>query len=144
MTRDNFSSEAPASRSDPGDGFRATPVRSRLVWNRMQRVISYLHSSLWVAPVMAIALIYLLAPLLRMVDAHLDRSVDGLGVAGATALFQTAITLTLSFLVFTFGSMLVAIQLHAGRSGPGRLERPRAALAKASGGVCGRADAVLD
>ena len=118
MTHDNLGSEAPASRPDRGDEFRATPVRGRLVWNRVQRVVSYLHSSLWVAPVVAIALIYLLAPFLRMLDAHLDRNINGLGVAGATALFQTVITLTLSFLVFTFGSMLVAIQIAGGQLTP--------------------------
>jgi uncharacterized membrane protein len=38
--------------------------------------------------------------------------------AGATALYQTVITLALSFLVFTFGSLLVAIQVAGGQLTP--------------------------
>jgi uncharacterized membrane protein len=98
--------------------FRATPIGGHLNWNRVYRVASYLRSSLWVAPVVAIVLIYLLAPLLRALDARLGWNVTGLGVAGATAMFQTVITLALSFLVFTFGSMLVAIQIAGGQLTP--------------------------
>ena len=42
----------------------------------------------------------------------------GLGVAGAQALYQTVISLTLSFIVFTFGSLLVAIQVAGGQLTP--------------------------
>ena len=50
---------------------------------------------------------------------HLARlALSGLGVAGATALYQTIITLTLSFLVFTFGSLLVAVQIAGGQLTP--------------------------
>ena len=38
--------------------------------------------------------------------------------AGAQALYQTTITLTLSFVVFTFGSLLVAIQVAGGQMTP--------------------------
>ena len=39
-------------------------------------------------------------------------------MSGAQALYQTVITLTLSFLVFTFGSLLVAIQVAGGQLTP--------------------------
>ncbi len=42
----------------------------------------------------------------------------GLSPAGATALYQTFIALTLNFLVFTFGSLLVAIQVAGGQLTP--------------------------
>ena len=42
----------------------------------------------------------------------------GLGVEGATTLYQTVITLTLSFLIFTFGSLLVAMQIAGGQLTP--------------------------
>ena len=60
----------------------------------------------------------LLAPLLRALDAWLRWRLGGLEPAGATALYQTVITLTLSFLVFTFGSLLVAIQVAGGQLTP--------------------------
>ena len=118
MTNDDPSSDSPAAPLPSGADFRATPLGNRLNWNRVYRVASYLRSSLWVAPVVAIVLIYLLTPWLRALDAHLGKNVSGLGVAGATAMFQTVITLALSFLVFTFGSMLVAIQIAGGQLTP--------------------------
>ncbi len=42
----------------------------------------------------------------------------GLGLSGAQAMLQTVITLTLSFIVFTFGSLLVAIQVASGQMTP--------------------------
>jgi hypothetical protein len=37
------------------------------------------------------------------------------GVKGADALLQATVTATLSFLVFTFGSLLVALQVASGQ-----------------------------
>jgi uncharacterized membrane protein len=51
-------------------------------------------------------------------DAWLHWRLAGLAVAGAQALYQTVITLTLSFLVFTFGSLLVAIQVAGAQLTP--------------------------
>jgi hypothetical protein len=42
----------------------------------------------------------------------------GLGVDGAKALTNAVVTLTLSFVVFTFGSLLVAIQVASGQYTP--------------------------
>ena len=56
--------------------------------------------------------------MLRIFDARLGWRLSGLGIAGAQALYQTTITLTLSFVVFTFGSLLVAIQIAGGQLTP--------------------------
>jgi len=93
-------------------------VRSHLTWGRLYRTTSYLKSALWTVPLVAIVLEQMLAPLLRTLDAWLHWRLGGLELAGATALYQTVITLTLSFLVFTFGSMLVAIQVAGGQLTP--------------------------
>ena len=77
-----------------------------------------MRSALWIVPFVAILLVLLIAPLLRWLDTWLGWRLSGLGVAGATALYQTVITLTLSFLVFTFGSLLVAIQVAGGQLTP--------------------------
>jgi len=58
------------------------------------------------------------APVLRWLDRWLGWRIIGLGVEGAQALYQTVITLALSFMVFTFGSMLVAIQIAGGQLTP--------------------------
>ena len=93
-------------------------VRSQLTWNRVYHGTSYVRSALWIVPLFAIVLVLALAPLLRALDIWLGWRLSGLGVAGAQALHDTVITLTLSFLVFTFGSLLVAIQIAGGQLTP--------------------------
>ncbi len=96
----------------------ARSVRRALVWNRIYRTTSYLRSALWTIPLLAILLVLILAPGLRVLDAWLGWRLSGLGLSGAQALYQTTITLTLSFIVFTFGSLLVAIQVAGGQLTP--------------------------
>jgi uncharacterized membrane protein len=93
-------------------------VKRKQLWNRVYRTTSYLKSSLWIVPFVAIVLVLAIAPALRVVDGWLGWRISGLDVAGAQALFQTVITLTLSFMVFTFGSLLVAIQVAGGQLTP--------------------------
>jgi uncharacterized membrane protein len=93
-------------------------IRSKLTWSRLYRATSYLASALWTVPLVAIVLALLIAPLLRPLDAWLGWCLVGLGATGAQSLYQTVITLTLSFVVFTFGSLLVAIQVAGGQLTP--------------------------
>ncbi len=93
-------------------------IRGELTWNRLYRATSYARSALWIVPFVSILLVLLIAPPLRWLDTWLGWRLSGLGVAGATALYQTIITLTLSFLVFTFGSLLVAVQIAGGQLTP--------------------------
>ena len=90
-------------------------VHSKLTWGRLYRTTSYLKSALWTVPLIAIALELLLAPLLAALDAWLGWRLRGFAPAEAQALYQTVVTLTLSFLVFTFGSLLVVIQVASGQ-----------------------------
>ena len=94
-------------------------VRSKLTWGRLYRATSYLKSALWTVPLIAIALELLVATPLHAFDSWLDwHRLRELDPAGAEALYQTVITLTLSFVVFTFGSLLVAIQVAGGQLTP--------------------------
>lgn len=93
-------------------------VRSELTWGRLYRATSYLKSALWTVPLVAIVLEKLLAPLLYALDARLNWRLVLVEPAGATALYDTVVTLTLSFVVFTFGSLLVAIQVASGQLTP--------------------------
>ena len=94
------------------------PLMRRLGWDRIYGATSYLKSALWTVPLIAIAIVFAVAPLLRALDAWLGWELTHLAPAGATGLYQTVITLTLSFLVFTFGSLLVAIQIAGGQLTP--------------------------
>ena len=89
-----------------------------MTWGRLYRATSYLKSALWTVPLIAIALVLLIAPLIHALDVWQRWTIRGFAPAGATALYQTVITLTLSFLVFTFGQLLVAIQIAGGQLTP--------------------------
>lgn len=89
-----------------------------MAWNELFRALSYLRSALWIVPLLAIVLVLAIAPLVRRLDAWLGWPFAGLSVAGAQALCETVITLSLSFMVFTFGSLLVAIQVASGQLTP--------------------------
>jgi uncharacterized membrane protein len=103
----------------PGTRWRAAEyIGSKVAWNRLYRAASYLRSSLWIVPFLAIVLVLMLVPVLRLLDAWLGWRLVGLGAPGAQALYQSVITLALSFMVFTFGSLLVAIQVASGQLTP--------------------------
>jgi uncharacterized membrane protein len=93
-------------------------IRRLLVWNNIYRTTSYLRSALWMVPLLSIVLVLAIAPALRILDGWLGWRLTGLSLAGAQSLYQTVITLTLSFVVFTFGSLLVAIQIAGGQLTP--------------------------
>jgi uncharacterized membrane protein len=80
-------------------------------WNRSYGLRSYIRSSLWVVPFIAIPLELIITRLLHWLDIWLGWSFLGFAVPGAQALLQTIVSATLSFVVFTFGSLLVAIQV---------------------------------
>ena len=93
-------------------------LRGRVTWGRAYRATSYLKSALWTVPLIAIALELLFGPMIHALDTWQRWKLAALAPAGATALYQTVITLTLSFLVFTFGQLLVAIQIAGGQLTP--------------------------
>ncbi len=93
-------------------------VRRRVAWNHLFRTASYLKSALWVVPFVAILMVLVLGPVIRWTDAWLGWRIAGWGLSGAQSLFSTVITLSLSFMVFTFGSLLVAIQVASGQLTP--------------------------
>ena len=90
----------------------------RLRWNRRYGLKSYLRSSLWVVPFIAVPLELIITRLVHGLDAWLGWSLLGLSVTGAKALLEAFVTVTLSFVVFTFGSLLVAIQVASAQMTP--------------------------
>jgi uncharacterized membrane protein len=92
-------------------------AKQALAWNRLYRAASYLKSALWVVPFIAMVFVIATMPLLRILDEWLNLK-PILAVEGAQAMSQTVVTLALSFLVFTFGSLLVAIQVAGAQLTP--------------------------
>ena len=87
-------------------------------WKQRYRLRSYLRSSLWVAPFLAIPLVMILSHSLHGLDDWLGWRLLGYPVSGAKALLETIITASLTFSVFVFSSLLVAIQIASGQLTP--------------------------
>lgn len=95
-------------------------------WNQKYMLKSYIRTSLWFVPFFAVVFHLVVSRYTNSIDAWLIRSgrIDettallGLTIAGARTLLETIITVNLSFLVFTFGSLLVAIQVAGGQYTP--------------------------
>lgn len=88
-------------------------------WNRRYALASYVRSSLWVVPFFALVLEQAATHVLSAFEARLQWMPNWpFGSPGTLAALQTIISLILSFLVFTFGSMLVAIQVASGQLTP--------------------------
>ena len=95
-------------------------------WNQRYILRSYLRASLWVVPFLAVVLFWIGSRVTYGLDDWLQQTgringrvaFYGLTVAGARTLLETDITANLSFLVFTFSSLLVAIQVAGGQYTP--------------------------
>ena len=90
-----------------------------MTWGRWYEIKSYLRSAVWTAPVIALAL---QQATFRIASAHqLDFGpIPGFVYSrgGAIAIADYVITSATAFIVFTFGSMIVAIQVASGHSSP--------------------------
>jgi uncharacterized membrane protein len=89
-----------------------------MTWNQRYQLKSYIRSALWIIPLVALLLVQIIGELVHLIDARHAWTVRVFGVTGAHALFNAIITLTLSFIVFTFSSLLVAIQIAGGQYTP--------------------------
>lgn len=88
-------------------------------WNKLYALKSYMRSSLWIVPFFALVLQQLFFRTALALE-EWTRWVPlwPLGTEGTLAALQAIISLALSFIVFTFGSLLVAIQIASGQLTP--------------------------
>jgi len=97
-----------------------------MTWNRRYVLKSYVRGALWIVPFFAVLAFLVFARIAEALNGWLVLSgrVDettafyGLTEAGARSLLETIVALNMSFLVFTFGSLLVAIQVAGGQYTP--------------------------
>jgi uncharacterized membrane protein len=88
-------------------------------WNRWYSFRSYIRSSLWIVPFIALFAYVAAIRLAYLSEATLwGNDVWPWGVAGTQRMLETIVTMTLTFVVFTFGSLLVAIQVAGGQLTP--------------------------
>jgi uncharacterized membrane protein len=89
-------------------------------WNRWYALKSYLKSALWLVPLFSIAIELVMTRVVHRIGVWIYATTGflNLSMPGARVLLETIITMTLSFTVFTFGSLLVAIQVAGGQYTP--------------------------
>lgn len=97
-----------------------------MLWNRRYIIKSYVKSSLWLVPFFAV-LAYMVITRVTygfggwlLHTGRIDETTAflGLSMAGARSMLEAVVTLNLSFVVFTFGSLLIAIQVAGGQYTP--------------------------
>ena len=97
-----------------------------MTWNRRYLIKSYIRNSLWLVPFVAMVLYWVLSRITHGIGGWLLRTgrIDettaffGFTMVGARSALESIVTLNLSFLVFTFSSLLVAIQVASGQYTP--------------------------
>src|SRR5262247_1479516 len=90
-----------------------------MFWNQWYSLRSYVRSALWIVPFFALLLHIVAIRLVFAIDTWIGWEPPWpWGVSGTQMVLQTIISMTLTFLVFTFGSLLVAIQIAGGQLTP--------------------------
>lgn len=88
-------------------------------WHQRYALASYLRSSMWVVPIAAYATFFVLIRILGRLDEWLDWSWSWrLDQGLVQTIFQSLAGAVLSFIVFTFSSLLVAIQVASAQLTP--------------------------
>ena len=88
-------------------------------WNRRYAIISYLRSTVWTAPVIALILEQIIFRLAYIYPFDVGW-IPGFSFDrdGTIAVGDYVISSSIAFIVFTFGSLLVAIQVAGGQLTP--------------------------
>src|SRR6516225_1666820 len=89
-----------------------------MAWKPLYQLRRYVQSSLWVVPFVAIPFELMATRLVHRLDAWLGWPFLAIAVPGAQATLQAIVTATLSFIVFTFGSLLITIQVASAQLTP--------------------------
>ena len=87
--------------------------------SRLSRLIGeYFNATLWVVPLVAMPLAIIVTRILHAADAALGWEALDITVQGATAMYQATVSACVTFMVFTFGSLLIAIQIASAQMTP--------------------------
>ena len=84
-------------------------------WTGWRRFVTYFRASLWVVPLISIPFAIAATRAVHWLDDQRQWSLLDFGVPGAQAILQGISTSILTFLVFTFGSLLIAVQVASGQ-----------------------------
>jgi len=84
-------------------------------WNAWFRLVSYCRYSLWIVPFIAIVCEQVLIRITDLLNPVISWRFYDITGDSAMGVLNAIVSLTLSLIVFTFGSMLVAIQVAGGQ-----------------------------
>jgi uncharacterized membrane protein len=88
-----------------------------VTWQQRYRLTSFLRSSVWLPPVLGMVMALLLLPLIRQLDARLGWEA-AVRPDGARAVLGALAASMLTFIVFVFSILLVAVQLASAQLTP--------------------------
>ena len=99
--------------------YHSTEEESTMSWSSRYAIKSYLLSTVWIAPVIALALEQPTFRIAYTYQLHLGW-VHGFAVGreGTVAIADYVISSSIAFIVFTFSSLIVAIQVASGQLTP--------------------------
>jgi len=89
-----------------------------LTWLQRHRLRAFLASSLWIVPVLCMAVALGLGPVVRRLDAALGWTLFGFGPEGARAVMGGLVASVFTFVVFVFSILLVAVQVASASLSP--------------------------
>jgi uncharacterized membrane protein len=87
-------------------------------WILRYRCKVFLRCSLWAAPVASMAAAILLAPLIRLIDDRMQWTLMGFGLDGSRAVIGALASSLLTFIVFAFSIILLAVQVSGAQLSP--------------------------
>src|SRR5947208_2949721 len=89
-----------------------------MTWLTRYRIRTFVRSSLWVVPVACMVAALVLAPCIRAFDEREQWTLLGFGLDGAKAIAGALASSLLTFIVFAFSTILLAVQMASGQYSP--------------------------
>jgi uncharacterized membrane protein len=89
-----------------------------LTWLQRYRLRAFLATSLWIVPVLGMALALGVAPVVRRLDAMTQWTLFGFGPEGARSVLGGLVASVFTFVVFVFSILLVAVQIASANLSP--------------------------
>ncbi len=89
-----------------------------MTWLQRYRLRTFVRSSVWIVPVAGLLLALVMAPVLRHLDATTRWGLLAFSPNGARSLLAALVASGLSFIIFTFSILLVAVQIASANLSP--------------------------
>jgi len=89
-----------------------------MTWRNRQRLLRFFRTSLWLVPAVCMVVALAAAPLIRWIDSHTHWMLLNFGPEGARNVLNALASSLLTFIVFAFSTLTVAVQIASGQLTP--------------------------